>query len=120
MPEKITDKQTYLNRRVFMQAAVLAGTATASTLLYRALNPAPVEPVKSEKLNAGAEASQTEALKNGYLVEEKLTPLEAITTYNNFYEFDTAKGGVASAAEGFLTKPWQVSVGGLVNKPRVF
>ena len=103
-----------------MQAAVLAGTATASTLLYRAINPAPVEPVKGEKLDAAAEASQSDAVKNGYVVEEKLTPLEAITTYNNFYEFDTSKGGVASAAADFVTKPWQVSVGGLVNKPRVF
>ena len=83
-----------------MKATVLAGTATASTLLYRGLNPAPVEPVKGEKLDAAAEASKSEAVKNGYVVEEKLTPLEAITTYNNFYEFDTSKGGVASAAKG--------------------
>jgi sulfoxide reductase catalytic subunit YedY len=103
-----------------MRAAVLAGTATASTLLYRQLNPAPVEPVKGEKLDAAAEASKSEALKSGYQVEDKLTPLEAITNYNNFYEFDTSKSGVATAAEGFVTKPWEVPVGGLVNKPRVF
>jgi len=103
-----------------MQAAVLAGTATASTLLYQRLNPAPVEPIQGEKLDAAAEASKSEAVKNGYVVEDKLTPFEAITTYNNFYEFDTSKGGVATAAKGFVTKPWQVSVGGLVNKPRVF
>jgi sulfoxide reductase catalytic subunit YedY len=120
MPEKITDKQTYLNRRLFMRAAVLAGTATASTLLYRRLNPQPAEPVKREKLDAATENSKTEALKNGYTVEDQLTPVEAITTYNNFYEFDTSKGGVATAAKGFVTKSWQVSVGGLVNKPRVF
>jgi len=120
MRDKITDKQTYLNRRFFMQAAVLAGTATASTLLYQRLNPAPVEPIQGEKLDAAAEASKSEAVKNGYVVEDKLTPFEAITTYNNFYEFDTSKGGVATAAKGFVTKPWQVSVGGLVNKPRVF
>lgn len=103
-----------------MRAAVLAGTATASTLLYRRLNPAPVEPVKGEKLDAVAEASKSEAVKNGYTVADQLTPLEAITTYNNFYEFDTSKDGVAIAAKHFVTKPWQVTVGGLVNKPRVF
>jgi sulfoxide reductase catalytic subunit YedY len=120
MPDKITDKQTYLNRRFFMRAAVLAGTATASTLLYRRINPPPVEPVAGEKLNAAPDPSKTEAIKNGYLVDEQLTPFQSITTYNNFYEFDTSKGGVARAAEGFVTKPWQVSVGGLVNKARVF
>lgn len=103
-----------------MQAAVLAGTATASTLLYRRLNPAPVEPVKGEKLAPAAEASKSEAVAKGYAVTDQLTPLEAITNYNNFYEFDTSKGGVAVEAKNFVTRPWQVSVGGLVNKPSVF
>src|SRR5215467_4096157 len=120
MREKITDKETYLNRRVFIRAATLAGTATATTLIYRRLNPRPVEPVASEKLAAAPDPSKAEALKNGYVVDEQLTPLESITTYNNFYEFDTSKDGVAPAAKGFVTKPWQVSVEGLVNKPRVF
>lgn len=120
MREKITDKETYLNRRVFIRAATLAGTATATTLIYRRLNPRPVEPVPGEKLAAAPNSSQTEALKNGAVNKEQLTPFESITNYNNFYEFDTSKDGVASAAKGFVTKPWQVSVEGLANKPRVF
>lgn len=103
-----------------MRAAVLAGTATASTLLYRRLNPAPEQPVEGEKLNATVSESKSEAVKNGYVVEDQLTPFEAITNYNNFYEFDTSKDGVARAAKGFVTRPWEVAVGGLVNKPRVF
>ena len=120
MPDKITDKQTYLNRRFFMRAAMLTGTAAATTLLYRRLNPPPVERVAGEKLNAPPDHSKSEAVKNGHSVNEQLTPFEAITTYNNFYEFDTSKSGPARAAAGFITKPWQVAVGGLVNKPRVF
>jgi methionine sulfoxide reductase catalytic subunit len=120
MRDKITDKQTYLNRRVFMQAAVLAGTATASTLLYRALNPAPAEPFKGEKLDEVSRAARDAALKDGYTVEDKLTPLDAITNYNNFYEFDTSKDGVAREAKGFVSRPWAVSIEGLVNKPKVF
>jgi len=118
-PDKITDKQTYLNRRLFMRAAVLAGTATASTLLYRRLNPGSVEVAEGEKLGV-AQLSPAEALKSGFRVDEKPTPLESITNYNNFYEFDTSKSGVARAAKGFVTSPWSVSVEGLVNKPRVF
>jgi sulfoxide reductase catalytic subunit YedY len=120
MRDKITDKETYLNRRFFIRAAALAGTATVSTLLYRKLNPPPTQPVEGEKLNAAANESKSEAVKNGYATEDQLTPLQSITNYNNFYEFDTSKDGVARAAEGFVTRPWQVSVGGLVNKPRVF
>lgn len=120
MQEKVTDKETYLNRRSFMRAAILAGTATASTLLYRRLNPPPAVRVEGEKLAEVAKAPAQEALKNGFAVSDKLTPLESITNYNNFYEFDTSKGGVASAAKDFVTKPWAISVDGLVNKPRVF
>jgi len=116
---KVTEKSDYLNRRTFMRAAVLAGTATASTLLYRRLNPRPVEPVGGEKLVA-LNAPKAEALKEGYAVSDTLTPLEAITNYNNFYEFDTSKSGVAYAAKDFVTKPWAVTVEGLVNRPKVF
>jgi methionine sulfoxide reductase catalytic subunit len=118
--EKVTDKQVYLNRRLFMKAAALAGTATASTLLYRRLNPPPAEHVEGDKLQEVAKAPQAEAIKEGFAVTDKLTPLEAITSYNNFYEFDTSKSGVAYAAKGFVTRPWAVAVEGLVNKPRVF
>jgi len=117
---EITDKETYLNRRLFIQAAVMAGTATASTLLYRRLNPRPVETPQGEKLTEVVATSKQEGTKSGYVVDEKLTPLNSITNYNNFYEFDTSKSGVASAASGFVTRPWAVSVEGLVNKPRVF
>jgi len=117
---EITDKQVYLNRRLFMRAAVLAGTATATTLLYRSLNPQPLKLAEGEKLNEVVKVTSEQALKAGYLVNESLTPLENITNYNNFYEFDTSKSGVAYAAKGFVTRPWAVSVEGLVNKPRVF
>jgi methionine sulfoxide reductase catalytic subunit len=111
--DKITDQQTYLNRRTFMRVAALAGTATATTLLYRRLNPPPPVPVEGQKLNATNDAG-------GFSTNEQLTPIEAITNYNNFYEFDPSKDGVASAAKGFVTRPWDVSVEGLVHEPKVF
>jgi len=63
---------------------------------------------------------EAEAIKQGFAVADSLTPFDAITSYNNFYEFDTSKAGVAYAAKGFVTRPWAVSVEGLVNKPKVF
>jgi sulfoxide reductase catalytic subunit YedY len=118
--EKITDKETYLNRRLFIQAAVMAGTATASTLLYRRLNPRPIVKTDGEKLSDVVAASKDEAQKAGFSVDEQKTSLQSITNYNNFYEFDTSKSGVARAAQGFVTRPWSVAVDGLVNKPTVF
>ncbi len=116
-PKEITDQQTYLNRRNFMRAAALAGTAVASVALYRGLNPPPPKPVEREKLT---DVAKTADDKQGFTAKEPLTSREAITNYNNFYEFDPSKAGVASAAQGFVTRPWAVSVEGLVNKPKVF
>jgi methionine sulfoxide reductase catalytic subunit len=49
-------------------------------------------------------------MRKGFRADEALTSLADITNYNNFYEFDTEKRGVASAAQSFVTRPWQVAV----------
>lgn len=118
-PREITNRQVYLNRRLFMRGAVLAATATATGLLYRELNPPPVELPKGQAISNLAPVTD-DAFKKGFRVEDQLTPFEDITNYNNFYEFSTDKAGVARAARGFVTRPWSVDVGGLVNKPGVF
>lgn len=119
-PSEITDKKVYLNRRLFMRGAALAATTTATALLYRKLNPPPLPSPKGESLTDVAKSSSDEAARNGFTVNEKLTPLESITNYNNFYEFSTDKASVASEARRFVTRPWSVAVEGLVNKPRTF
>jgi sulfoxide reductase catalytic subunit YedY len=51
---------------------------------------------------------------------EPLTPYDAVTGYNNFYEFSTNKESVAGLARGFKASPWTVTVGGMVAKPQTF
>jgi len=116
---EITDKQVYLNRRLFMKGAVLAGTAAATGFLYRQLNPPPAELTKGEKIET-VKATTSPSSNPGFPANEKLTSLEDITNYNNFYEFSTSKGSVATEAKGFVTRPWSVAVDGLVNKPKTF
>ncbi|MFZ0063323.1 MAG: protein-methionine-sulfoxide reductase catalytic subunit MsrP [Pyrinomonadaceae bacterium] len=118
--DQITDKRLYLNRRLFMRGGVLAATMAATGLLYRKLNPPPLETPKGETLTTVFKPSNDDAISKGFAVSEPLTPLNKITNYNNFYEFSTSKEGVAGVAQGFITEPWSVSVGGLVNKPRTF
>jgi methionine sulfoxide reductase catalytic subunit len=119
-PGEITDKQVYLNRRLFMRGAAIAATTAATGLLYRKLNPPPAETPKGEKLADVAKPPSDEAIRKGFSVNEQLTPFEDITNYNNFYEFSTDKASVASEAKSFITKPWTVSVDGLVNRPQNF
>ncbi len=45
---------------------------------------------------------------------------QALSAYNNFYEFSTDKNAVAEAAKKFDTTGWQIRVEGMVHKPRTF
>ena len=117
---EITDQKVYLNRRLFMRGAILAGSVTASGLLYRKLNPPSAVVEERPKIAGLVKPPTDEAVRNGFKVDEALTSFEDITNYNNFYEFSTEKRSVASAARGFITRPWKVEVTGLVNKPKTF
>ncbi len=41
------------------------------------------------------------------------------TTYNNFYEFGTSKN-ISDAAQALITKPWSITIDGLVDAPLTF
>jgi len=106
-PGEITPERLYLTRR----ALLLGGSALATGALYRGLL---APPRKRPTPPLGPQTAPPAP------PGETLNSWEDITTYNNFYEFSTDKYGVAPAAEGFVTRPWQVAVGGLCGKPRVF
>src|SRR5438552_10693589 len=56
-----------------------------------------------------------------YDTTEKVTPYQAATTYNNYYEFGNDSYADASKYSGkFKTKPWTVAVEGLVKKPATY
>ena len=112
---EITNKKVYLNRRLFMRGAALAATTAATGLLYRKLNPPPVEKPKGETLVTVAKSVADNGVRDGFTTNEKLTAIEDITNYNNFYEFSTSKQGVAIEAAGFVSRPWDVAVGGLLS-----
>lgn len=110
---EITDEQTYLNRRNFLRAGLVAGTTLATAGVYRFFNqPPPKEIVTApiEDIKQAAEFRATDAPNT----------FEEITNYNNYYEFSTSKTAVARRAENFITRPWTIEVGGLVQKPKVF
>ena len=90
---EITDEPLYWGRREFIRTA---GAAAAAALL-------PLDP-----------------LQHGLLAtpdEDKLTPWEDVTGYNNFYEFGTDKSDPSKYAAAFRTKPWKIEVAGEVARP---
>lgn len=114
---EITPPAAFFNRRKFIETSILATSAVATGVVYRALNHPSGGKVKTTRL---AGLTTTTNSTNGFRASEAATSFENITHYNNFYEFSTDKEAVASAAANFDTKGWQVSVEGLVNKPKVF
>ena len=95
---QVTPKHAYLNRRRFLASSMALG-ALATAPAARATN----------KLNGVA--------KGPYSTDEKPTPYDAITHYNNFYEFGTDKEDPSHNAGKFVTSPWTVHVEGEVAKP---
>jgi sulfoxide reductase catalytic subunit YedY len=118
-PREITPPALYFNRRNFIRTGILAASAVATGVVYRKLNHVSTTTVKTVEIQDLAKATNAPA-DSGFTVNEPETSFEDITHYNNFYEFSTDKQGVADASANFQTKRWQVTVSGLVNKPRVF
>lgn len=99
-PSEITPKDIYLSRRSFIGAAAAAGFG----------------------LGAGGDAfaAALSTVPGPYKLNEKLTPKEAVTTYNNFYEFGVNKEDPSQNSGAFKPTPWSVKVEGMVGKPKEF
>ncbi len=118
---EITPEHVYLNRRNFMRAGVAAASVAATAAAYRWLNGAGPMAVTTPMIPGLVPApAGPEGLASGFRVDEPQTPLDGVSNYNNFYEFTTDKEGVASAAAGFVARPWTLEVGGMAHKPKVF
>jgi methionine sulfoxide reductase catalytic subunit len=92
---EITDESLYWNRRDFLTAAGF-GVAAMGAL----------PPLAGRR--------------SGARDDEKLTPYEDVTGYNNYYEFGTDKGDPKKNATGFRTRPWKIEVAGEVKRPAVY
>lgn len=49
--------------------------------------------------------------------DEVLTPVDKVTTHNNFYEFGTSKQDPSDNAQQFKVDPWQLRIEGEVERP---
>jgi sulfoxide reductase catalytic subunit YedY len=116
---EITPENLYWNRRSFLKAAAATASVLATGWVYRRLNRTGSMPITTDEL-AGFTPASPQSLAQGFTLDEPQTPLQRAVNYNNFYEFTTDKEEVSAAARNFVAKPWQVSVDGMVHRPRVF
>ncbi len=111
-PSEITPEPIYRRRRQFM--ATLAAGAAASALAGKAWS------VSATPKEATGAALPGPIAASRYSTIEKPNTWEAITEYNNYYEFGSGKEDPARYAHRLQVRPWNVVVDGEVAKPRSF
>lgn len=108
---EITPRSVYLNRRTFLAETVLAGAAVATGVGLREMVSSVAVVHAGNKING--------INKSGFSTSETLTPFKDVSNYNNYYEFSTDKYQPAGLAKNFRTRPWKVTIDGLVQKNQV-
>jgi len=114
---EITSESQYLSRKDFLKGM---GIVSASALVLAACSGQSVPSGDSPTGIPSEVATQGSAGSTPTEVTEPVTSYDAITQYNNYYEFTTNKEGVAKLAKDFPTSPWKIEVGGLVGNPKTF
>jgi methionine sulfoxide reductase catalytic subunit len=104
---EITPESLYAGRRRFLkQLGLVAGASIGGLGSVAAV------------VDTGAQLpSLNVARKSEMAGGENLTPYEAITHYNNYYEFGTEKDDPARNAGRLRTRPWSVVVDGECEAP---
>ena len=106
-PSEITSKSLYLDRRRFL---TLGAAGAVGLLARRAFG---------KSAEHGAKLPSVKPMSK-YDTDEKKTPYDDVTSYNNFYEFGTDKDDPAAHASALRVRPWTVAVEGEVKKPKVY
>lgn len=99
-----TPEHVFLNRRAVLAGMGFGIAAAALPLGAAAQEPDPTADLYPAKRN------------ESFTVDRGITPEEINGNYNNFYEFGTSKN-IAEAAQALKTRPWEITVDGLVEAP---
>jgi len=100
----ITDQAIYKERRKFIQkSASMTAVSMAPTFLWPTIG--------------SAEINFEKIAKSNFSAKDELTPIDAVTGYNNFYELGLDKGDPKRNAHHLKVKPWNVKVSGECEVP---
>ncbi|WP_417493451.1 protein-methionine-sulfoxide reductase catalytic subunit MsrP [Maricaulis sp.] len=107
LPERlVTSKADFLNRRQIMAGAGALGLAGLAGC-------GAAEESNAQTSGGGRPISGPLRFQpTGYTVPDDSTPYEAVTGYNNFYEFGVGKDDPARYASAMTTDPWSIEIEG--------
>ncbi len=110
-PSDITDKKLYLSRRRFLRDTTALGIA--APLLGAGAALLPTTGRTGTKLDRPVSRS-------AFSSAEPLTSYDAVTSYNNFYEFGTDKSDPKKYSGKFKPRPWSIAIAGECARPGVY
>ena len=119
---RATPETIYDDRRRFLQRLGLLGAGALGLLWACRAAPAGGADVKvTARPNPppGGAGLYPAKRNTAYAVDRPLTDEATANRYNNYYEFSEQKD-VWRYVDRFETRPWQVGVAGLCEKPRIF
>jgi sulfoxide reductase catalytic subunit YedY len=107
LEKDITPKPLFLNRRKIIASAGALGVAG-------------LVGCTAEESEASPRTGNLNFSTSDYTVDANLTPRDAVTGYNNFYEFGTDKSDPARHAHNMTTQPWEIEVEGHAGRTGTF
>jgi sulfoxide reductase catalytic subunit YedY len=123
IPEKlVTPESTYRSRRRFLKEMGFSGMGLMAGVMAGC---AKHEALAAETPAPGTNTAAAKASGKGYPYprnpefnpKARISEEDYATGYNNFYEFTTTKTRVRALVGKFVISPWEVEIGGLVEKP---
>lgn len=118
-----TPESVYMDRRKFLATMGITGVYSIGLLsgcVKFGENGPPIKPLSAWPLSE-AETKVYPAKRNSeFVLGRPITDESVAARYNNFYEFSSDKDDVWRKVERFITRPWEVEVTGLVEKPQIF
>ena len=115
----ITPESCYQERRRFMRNLVKMTLATTVGMTNATLLSVPVVAKGVDPATINLPLDFPHLKPSPFNTDEKLTPVDKITAYANFYEFGTDKSDPQRYAPTLTTRPWSVQVVGEVEKPGI-
>ena len=115
IPEReATPEEVFFNRRKFLMGAAGALAGGLAGGLGRGAEAAPAKEAEDKTLGLYP------AKRNpAFTLDRPLTEEKVAARFNNFYEFGGSKT-ISWLAQRLKIRPWQVKVGGLVRKPKIY
>ena len=113
---EITSEKIYRDRRALIK--LMAGGAAGAVMAGWAGREAMAQMVALPGQHAVLAGGKSAVA--GAVTMDKITEYKDASTYNNFYEFGTDKADPARNSGTLVTRPWTVSVEGLVKQPKTY